>query len=137
LSSLILDTHIWLWLATGSSKLSKAAREQIENTSARESLLLSAISVWELAMLEDTGKVQLPEPVEEWIASALADLRIQLIDLSADILVHSVRLPGNLHKDPADRIIIATAQKLQALIVTKDQRMIEYARGGHVQVVRA
>ena len=91
---------------------------------------MSAISVWEVAMLVAKRRIQLDCPVEQWVGVALALPKIQLAPLEPAIAVRSTKLPGQVHPDPADRIIIATALERAVPVITPDERIRSYP---HVQ----
>jgi len=124
---IVLDTATWIWRASDAKRLSSRARRAIDEA---ESLLVSAISVWEVAMLVAKRRIQLDRPVEQWVDIALALPGIQLAALEPAIAVRSAKLPGEFHPDPADRIIVATALECSAPIVTPDDRIRSYP---HVQ----
>lgn len=88
-------------------------------------------------MLVSKGRLMLAQDVGEWIQAALALPGIRLEPLSPEVAVASTRLPGALHPDPADRIIVATARRLEATLVTADGLLIEYAAAGHLKVLDA
>lgn len=135
---LVLDTHIWVWyLENAARRFSKRIEPPIEHAVARGGVIVSAISVWEVAMLEAARRLELSIDVRTWVARALAFPGVRLKGLSPSLAIESTRLPGDLHRDPADRIIIATARQLGAAIVTCDERILAYARHGHVKVVDA
>lgn len=97
-----------------------------------EAALVSAISVWEVAMLVAKRRIQLDRPVELWVDVALALPGVLLAPLEPVIAVRSTKLPGEFHPDPADRIIVATALEHAAPILTPDDRIRSYP---HVQSV--
>jgi PIN domain nuclease of toxin-antitoxin system len=132
---LVLDTHVWIWLMEGSPKLKPAVRRRIEEGSQNGLLQISAISVWEVAMLETKGRITLMEECNIWIRNSLSAPGISLVPVSPDIAVDSTRLPGVFHGDPADRIIIATARACGGLLVTADKAIQRFARQGHVHVL--
>jgi len=88
-------------------------------------------------MLEKRRRVVLPRNIAPWVEEALAKPGISLAHFTPEIAIESVHLPGDLHADPADRIIVATARVLGATLVTKDRRLIEYSLLRHVRVVPA
>ena len=136
--ALLLDTHVWIWLMEGDRRhLSLRARRAIEEVSHSGTLWLSAISIWEIAMLEARGRVTLGHPVNEWIETLLHAPGARLLPLDPAIAVDSTRLPGSPHGDPADRILMASARATGARLVTCDGRIIRYARVGHVPVLDA
>jgi len=123
---ILLDTHAWVWWLSDPEKLSTAARERIDAAVEGDRVLVSAISAWELALLVKKGRLELDEPVEEWIARAEALPFLEIVPMDSRIAVYSVLLPEPLHDDPADRIIIATAATLGIHLVTKDAKIHDY-----------
>ena len=117
----LLDTHTWVWLMNGSDRLGREARRAIQRSLAEEAVLVSAISPWEVAMLVSRGRLSLDRDVGEWVGTALNIPGVRLEALSPEIAVASTRLPGDLHGDPADRIIAATSRHLGTGLVTDDQ----------------
>ncbi len=109
----------------------------IETAASRGALLVSIISVWELGMLEAKGRVQLHMPCEQWVTEALATPGLSLAPLTPEVAIDSTRLPGLLHGDPADRILVATARRMRATLLTRDQKLLEYGRHRHARIVSA
>lgn len=136
---LLLDTHVWLWLAFGTpEKLRPATRKALERASAFSPLLVSIICVWEVALLESKKRLRLPMPVNEWVERALDRPDIRLLGLEhATTVIDSCRLPGDFHSDPADRLLVATARRENAVIVTQDRKILDYGAAGHVRVLAA
>jgi PIN domain nuclease of toxin-antitoxin system len=126
---ILLDTATWIWRASDPERLSPRARRAIDQA---DGALVSAISVWEVAMLVAKRRIQLDRPVERWVDIALALPGIQLAPLEPAIAVRSTKLPGEFHPDPADRIIVATALENSVPILTPDERIRSYP---HVQTV--
>jgi PIN domain nuclease of toxin-antitoxin system len=124
---IVLDTATWIWRASDPDRLTVSARGAIEEA---ERALVSAISVWEVAMLVAKRRIQLDRPVEQWVDVALSLPKIQLAPLEPAIAVRSAKLPGQLHPDPADRIIITTALERGVPVITPDERIRSYP---HVQ----
>lgn len=137
-SSLLLDTHAWIWLAEGiTGKFSRSCLDSIRLASREQRLVVSAISVWEVAMLDDKGRISLSESCLPWVYRGLRDYRIELAELAPEIAIDSTRLPDVFHADPADRILVATARYRNATLVTADRVILEYARTGHVRAIDA
>ena len=136
---LLLDTHVWLWLASGAAeKLRPGTRKILERASASSPLLVSIISVWEVALLESKKRLRLPMSVNEWVERALDRPDIRVIGLEhAGTVIDSCRLPGNFHPDPADRLLVATARRENAVLVTQDRKILNYGASGHVRVLAA
>lgn len=135
---LLLDTHCWLWAQLGLiQKLSRAALEAIRSAESDGNLRVSVISIWELAMLEQHGRIALPMNVRTWVEQALSKPGITVAQLTPEIMIESVHLPGELHGDPADRMLVATARVQGATLLTKDEQLIRYSRQRHVKLLEA
>lgn len=131
-SIIVLDTHVWLWVVEGDrSQLASHAIQAID-ASRRGDIHVSAISVWEVAMLEAKGRISLSRPVDDWVRSALRAPGTRLLSLAPEIAIESTRLPGSAHGDPADRILIASARVTGGKLATRDRVILNYATGGHV-----
>lgn len=134
--TLVLDTHIWVWLMEGAPDLTPGLRKRVEACARQGELLVSAISAWEVGMLEAKGRIAFDQECVAWVKDAFSAPGIRLAPLEPDIAVASTRLPGDFHGDPADRIIVATARAHACPLVTADAAIIAYAESGFVQVVR-
>jgi PIN domain nuclease of toxin-antitoxin system len=133
---LLLDTHYWIWLESGDlDRVPQRLRLAIQQAAGVGILLLSVISVWELGLLESKGRVELNSPCEIWVRDALATPGLALVPLTPEIAIDSTRLSASFHGDPADRIIMATARRMKARLLTRDQKMLDYARETGVAVV--
>ncbi len=86
-------------------------------------------------MLEAKGRIVLGMPCEKWLATALALPGLRQIGLEPEIAIASSRLPGELHGDPADRILTATARARDAVLATADERLLEYGKAGFMRVL--
>ncbi|MBF0624927.1 MAG: type II toxin-antitoxin system VapC family toxin [Magnetococcales bacterium] len=134
---LLLDTHVWLWMMLGDETLAEPVRERIREAARLDRVQVAAISLWEVAMLHQRGHLVLNIPPLQWIHSALTAPGITVAPLTPTIAMDSVALPNLNHKDPADRMILATARVEKAILLTRDQRMLDYASQGHVAVLAA
>ena len=117
---IVLDTHAWIWWIASPQKISTHARRAIEEA---KELAVSAISLWEVAMLVAKSRLELDRDVGLWMRQALAAPRIRLAPLSVEIAVRSTALGRDFQGDPADRLIVATALELDTALVTKDERI--------------
>jgi len=135
---LLLDTHVWIWLVEGATtQLGRTALRRLQRASAGGRLRVSVISVWEVAMLHSKGRIRCLPTVDEWVHQNVRAPGLQLSDLTPQIAIDSSRLPNLPHGDPADRIIVATAHRLQATLVTRDREMLRYARAGQLTALDA
>jgi PIN domain nuclease of toxin-antitoxin system len=135
---LVLDTHVWIWLMEGrENELSPDAIKEIVAASRIGLVRVSAISVWEVAMLEARGRIRLSRPVDEWVRSAVRAPGTRLLDLAPEIAIESARLPGSAPGDPADRLLMASARVEGGRLATRDRAILQYATTGHLRVVDA
>lgn len=137
-SALLLDTCALIWLANG----------QLDNTTAAllvaaglaEGVYISPVSAWEIGMLAKPriGRPPqmefLPDP-KTWFARVMASPALKEAAYTPAIAIDASHLPGEIHNDPADRLIISTARHMQIPIVTRDSKIIDYGKAGHVNVI--
>lgn len=114
----LLDTHIWLWLVADTPRLGKHVLHEL--TSGNHEIWISPMSTWEILILHSKGRVHLDGGLEDWFAKAIAGTHEA--PLTHEIAFAARQMP--LHKDPADRMLAATAQVLDLTLVTADERLI-------------
>jgi PIN domain nuclease of toxin-antitoxin system len=131
-SLVILDTHVWLWWLHDPEQLSAKAAKRIREAERRESLRVSAISVWEVAVKSQLGKLSLPMEINSWFEKAESYPGCVIEPLSPSDALASTQLPGDFHKDPADRILIAMARRYGVPLITSDRRIRSYP---HVETI--
>lgn len=119
---IVLDTHVWLWWLSEPGLLSAAALEAVEAAVQDDAVHISAISAWELALLVDRGRLELDRPVEAFVQATEALPFVHLVPVDTRIALDSVSLDLP-HRDPADRLIAATARLLGCALVTRDGRL--------------
>lgn len=123
----LLDTHTLLWWQGDPEQLSETARRALD---AAGSVIVSAVSGWEVALLVDAGRIELDRPVGEWLQAMASQPRVVSMPLDATTAVAAVGLGRKgFHRDPADRFLWATASRHGLDFVTKDQQIHAYARG--------
>jgi PIN domain nuclease of toxin-antitoxin system len=132
---LLLDTHLWLWLVAGSPELSIERRHRIEEAAAAGTLRIAAISLCEIALFASHGRIVLGKSIGLWLDEALADPGPAIDPLSPQIAIESYALPDVFHRDPADRLIVATARVANATLMTRDRRILDYAARGHLTAI--
>lgn len=127
---LLLDTHVLIWAVLNERHLGPRAAKSINLASRQDRLAVSAITPWEIALLESKKRIALQKDVLEWIREALTKPGVSLVSLEPEIAVASTRLPFEMHSDPADRILVATARYLGAILVTADKSLLQAAKKG-------
>ena len=120
---LLLDTHVFLWFVEGSTRLSKSAKDHIEDQS--HDLLLSVASLWEMAVKISLGKLDVPQPFAEFMQSRLALSSIGLLEISPQHTYAVADLPFH-HRDPFDRLLVAQAQLEKLALLTTDPLIAAY-----------
>jgi PIN domain nuclease of toxin-antitoxin system len=126
--ALLLDTHAWLWTLNGDTGgMASQAISLVSAAAEHARLFVSDISFWEVALKVAKGKLSLGVDPTIWLARASAAPGIMGLPITREVLVQSTLLPGTLHGDPADRILLAQAQISGLSLVTCDQLVIEYA----------
>jgi PIN domain nuclease of toxin-antitoxin system len=118
---LLLDTHVWIWWHDGSRRLGTRVRRAMERPATE--LWLSPISVWEAVRLADARRLRLDPDAITWVRDALAALPVREAAVTHEIALRSRRLEL-AHDDPADRLLVATAQLLGLTLVTADARLL-------------
>src|SRR5947209_1386955 len=131
---LVLDTHVWLWLMMGSSQLSRSFCQGIEQSQKHHGILISIISIWEIGMLAERKRIQLDMDALDWVLQAIDFPGMRLVQISPKIAIQSTRLPGIIHGDPADRILVATAHEENAVLVTCDEKLLKYGEDKFLSV---
>jgi PIN domain nuclease of toxin-antitoxin system len=134
MSPLLLDTNAAIWLsrdelkAAASEKLDEAARAGVAT-------YLSPITAWEIGLLVSRSRLSLGTTPQRWFTRILAMPNVHLAELSPDILIASSFLPGTPPRDPADRILLATAREVGATLVTRDRLLLKYGEDGQVSTI--
>jgi PIN domain nuclease of toxin-antitoxin system len=134
---ILLDTHILIWFVQGSGKLRPLACEKVATAFERSEAAVSAISFWEIAMLARKQRLPLTEPVSRWLARLRAARNLHIEAVSWEIAAVAGDLPDEVHGDPADRIIVATARERNWELLSADHEILAYAAAGHIRAVDA
>ncbi len=122
---IIIDTHIWIWWVHGDDRLSDNQLESLW-INERDTIGVSAISCWEISKLVEYNRIELPGSLQDWFEQALMYPGVNLVELTPEIAIESTRLPGILHRDPADQIIIASAKIKNCQLLTSDRKILDY-----------
>ena len=131
------DTHVWVWVMEGRSGVRPEAVQLVERAGEESFLRVSVISAWEVGMLEARGRLRFDILCEEWVEHAFGLPALSLMPLTPAICIRSSRLPGGFHGDPADRLIVATAREVGAVLLTRDEHILRYAALGHLRALAA
>lgn len=131
---ILLDTQALVWLMQDDTKLGLIARRMEAEAS---EVLISAISLWEIGLLTSRRRIVLPLPMDAWSDRVEQQAAIGIISVSRAIAIDAGLLPDYDHRDPGDRIVLATARHLGCPVMTSDRRMLAYAATGHVQAIDA
>lgn len=123
---IVLDTHVWLWWLHEPDRLSTDAAKLILQEQESGSIIVSAISVWEVAVKVQSGKLVIPMDINRWYDLARSYPATVIEPLSPVDAIASTQLPGSFHKDPADRIIVSLARRRAVPLLTCDRKILEY-----------
>ena len=131
----LLDTCAAIWLMNG-DPLSTSSQEAIADAQRhRLGVHVSPISAWELGMLVRKNRLRLSVTPEVWFQTLITLPGVRLTPMPPELLIASGFLPGSPPKDPADRIIAATARAYGLTVLTRDSELIPYARAGHISAI--
>ncbi len=130
---IVLDTHVLVWWVDGAKELTTHAKEAIQREmSPAGEILISSITAWEVAMLVDKERLSLTMNIDDWFAVVGEIEGVRFVPLDNELAIQSVTLPGEFHKDPADRMITALARRHSAPLVTADTKIRDYR---HVKTI--
>jgi PIN domain nuclease of toxin-antitoxin system len=132
---LLLDTCATIWIASKAPLADEATLVLDQAEDEGRSMLVSPITVWEIGLLVANGRLAFVMDPRAWFDRLMEAPNIQLADLRPSVLIASSFLPGVPPRDPADRIMIATAREQNLTIVTRDRHMLNYAAAGHVHAL--
>ena len=121
----LLDTHVWLRWLLGDARLGAREAEYLDKLPADNRPYLSDISLWEAALLVDRGRLQLDQPLEDFLGIAGSPATVQLCRIDLATVVEMNALPESFHRDPADRIIVATARARGLKLASFDQLILD------------
>ena len=127
-ADILLDTHIALWLDSGDERLRLSTRDLIDNCWRNDgTVLISAVTAWEVALLAERGRIDLDLPAADWIERFAAGPGVKVVPLSYRAAANAYRLHDFAYRDPADRLLIATSVELACPFVTYDARIARFA----------
>jgi PIN domain nuclease of toxin-antitoxin system len=121
----LLDTHVWYWLMEVPEKIPVNVRK-IMSQNGTVPFGISAISLWEIAKLEEKKRIDFNIPLQNWMKDALDPDFMKRLELDEQVAVESTRLPEGFHRDPSDQIIVATARVHNLTLITADRKILAY-----------
>lgn len=121
----LLDTHVLVWWLESNPRLSAAQRQVLGGAREEAPLLVSDITLWEIATLASLGRIRFHLPLRDWLERAAAPPLVERIGISPAIAAEVAALPDTFHRDPADRILVATGRVLGATLLTQDGRIAD------------
>ena len=121
---IVIDTHVWIWWVDDHPRLKREVRDRID---AESDVRVSAIPLLEIATAVSLNRLTLRPSPQHWLSIAQTAEQIRLEPLTDALCLESVRLPGEFHRDPADRIIVALARTLDGELVTADDKILRYS----------
>ena len=135
MSPLLLDTNTAIWIMRD-EPISRLAQDAMTAASQSSTAVwVSPITAWEVGQLVSRNRLNLSATPRGWFQRLLAIPGMRLADLTSDILIAASFLPGTPPRDPADRILLATARDLGATLVTRDRAILAYGESGHVSTL--
>jgi PIN domain nuclease of toxin-antitoxin system len=126
----LLDTHAWIWWVQADPRLDRRTIAALDALPPDDRPAVCDISLWEVAMLVALSRLTLGEPLESWLEAAADPRTVQVLPVTPAIAAEVARLPTTFHRDPADRLIVASCRVLGLSLVTRD-RAITTARLVH------
>jgi PIN domain nuclease of toxin-antitoxin system len=138
----VMDTHVWVWAsgeAGGTERLGEDCLRSVERAARDRRLYVCAASVWEIALKARRGRAIVRGNLGSWVREQRLYPGVRLLPIDARLAIESMRLPewlrsdGREHRDPCDRFLVATARRLNAVLLTCDGEILEYGERGHVR----
>lgn len=130
---MLLDTHAWLWAASyDRNRLGARAAKEIERAAGRGALVISVVSMFEVASLVASGRIHLATSSETWMRQSIELGRIVVAEVTVAVAIEAGNIPNVALADPMDRLLVATARQLEIPIVTRDSRILDYIRTSRV-----
>ncbi len=120
----VLDTHAWIWWLDRDPRLDAATIRALDALPASDRPMLCDISLWEVAMLVERKRLAFSLPFAEWLSAAAHPRTVRMQPVTPDIAIEVSRLPSSFHRDPADRLIVATSRVVGASLLSRDRLVV-------------
>ena len=125
---LLLDTHVWVWSADGDTRrVGRRARQALLKAESRDDVRISPVTMFEVTALHTLGRLRLARSLDQWIQDAMDAAGVRIAELTPAIAIDAGTIPRTALADPLDRLLVATARQLDAVFLTADSRILEYA----------
>ncbi|HEV3215188.1 MAG TPA: type II toxin-antitoxin system VapC family toxin [Vicinamibacterales bacterium] len=121
----LLDTHAWVWWVDGDRRLGESAIASLGALPADDRPYVADISLWEVATLVERGRLEFSLPLAAWLEAAAHPRSVRVVPVTPAIAAETAGLPDTFHRDPADRLIVATSRVLHIPLLTKDRGIIQ------------
>ncbi|HEX5070518.1 MAG TPA: type II toxin-antitoxin system VapC family toxin [Vicinamibacterales bacterium] len=125
---MLLDTHVWIWAAADARRIGAQTRRLLDRQAAAGRVCVSAISAFEISALCAAGRLVLNQPAERWIRDSIERGNLRIINVNTDAAMDAGALGHEALPDPIDRLLVAAARDAELALVTRDRRMLEFAK---------
>lgn len=120
----LLDTHAWIWWIDEDARLGKRFVAALDELPSDDRPYLCDISLWEAAMLLERDRIRFSIPFDQWLDAAAHPRSVRLLSITPAVAAEVAALPEDFHRDPADRVIVATCRALKLPLLTGDNRIL-------------
>ena len=133
---LLLDTPVWIWSADGDTRrVGPRSRQLLLKAEARDAIRVSPVTLFEISALHTSGRLRLARPLEQWVGESLDAAGVRVAELTSSVALDAGSIPRTALADPLDRLLVSTARHLDAVFVTADRQILDYASAtGNVRV---
>ena len=132
---IVIDTHVLIWSLLTPEKITPEQHTAIKSALSKNELYISSITLWEIAMLVRRGRINIFSRIDDLLKLIENIKGLNIYQITGSVAADSVALPGNIHSDPADHLIIATCRELSATLITYDQAILDWSKEGYIKVL--
>lgn len=120
----VLDTHAWIWWVDHDRRLGRPIIDALDGLPPDSRPYLSDISLWEVATLVERGRLAFTIPLNDWLEAAAHPRTVRVLPITPAIATGTAALPSGFHRDPADRLIVATCRVMELPLLTRDRLIV-------------
>lgn len=129
---MLLDTHVLIWSADGDTRrVGPRSRQMLSKAEARGAIRISPVTLFEIAALHTSGRLRVARPLEQWISASLESPAVRIAEVTPSVAIDAGAIPRTALADPLDRLLVSTARHLDAVFLTADRQILEYASATH------